>query len=422
MAIRRTSNQRRSPRHGRGHGSIANRRLRFEPLEDRRLLSITVDTLVDENDGVGVGTGTSLREAIAAAAPGDTINFAVTGTINLSIGATNSTKQLSIDKSLTIQGPGAGLLTIKAFDPTPTQKNGDGSRVFTIDDGNAAALSNVSISGLAIAGGDINTAGGAIFTKENLTLANSVVSGNTTTQSSRTAGGAGIYSSAGSTVPNTLSIFGCTFTGNTATTSEGGAVRKRYGSLLIDSSLISRNYATYAGGVSAADGNIIAQIQNCTITQNKATGPLSTLGGGGIVCVNGQLTVSASIISNNSANAGAGIFASKVTTLSVQNSNISGNTSLFRGGGIYANTVTLLTVTDSLFDRNSGSRGGGIASTATTMTLTRTTISANRANGNYCRVCSLGHQSASLTNFFRHRPQFLRAGQISTVQTYRNSV
>jgi hypothetical protein len=42
------------------------RPLRFEPLEDRRLLSITVNTLVDENNGIGVG-GISLRDAIAAA-------------------------------------------------------------------------------------------------------------------------------------------------------------------------------------------------------------------------------------------------------------------------------------------------------------------------------------------------------------------
>src|SRR5437764_14772645 len=70
------------------------RRLRMEPLEDRRLLAtLTVDTLVD---GTGV-PGTSLREAIAAAAANDTINFSVTGTINLI-----STGQLTINKNLTI--------------------------------------------------------------------------------------------------------------------------------------------------------------------------------------------------------------------------------------------------------------------------------------------------------------------------------
>jgi hypothetical protein len=51
------------------------RPLRFEPLEDRSLLSITVNTLADENDGIAVG-GISLRDALAAAVANDTINFA----------------------------------------------------------------------------------------------------------------------------------------------------------------------------------------------------------------------------------------------------------------------------------------------------------------------------------------------------------
>ena len=57
-----------------------------EVLEDRTLLaSFTVDTLVDENDGIGTG-GVSLRDAIAAASDGDDITFSVQGTINLTNG------------------------------------------------------------------------------------------------------------------------------------------------------------------------------------------------------------------------------------------------------------------------------------------------------------------------------------------------
>jgi hypothetical protein len=40
--------------------------MRMEPLEDRRLLSITVNTLVDEQDGSIVDGDISLRDAIAA--------------------------------------------------------------------------------------------------------------------------------------------------------------------------------------------------------------------------------------------------------------------------------------------------------------------------------------------------------------------
>ena len=137
------------------------RRLRFEPLEHRRLLAtITVDTLTD---GIGV-PGTSLREAIAAASANDTINFSATGTINLT-----NLGELVVNKNLTINGPAANLLTINAFDPTPATNNGDGSRVMAVSD-IAASLLNVSISGLTLTGGDSPDAGGGIANAENLAL------------------------------------------------------------------------------------------------------------------------------------------------------------------------------------------------------------------------------------------------------------
>ena len=76
------------------------------------MLSITVNTLVDENDGIGTG-GISLRDAIAAAAPGETINFAPSltsggpATIELAHG------EIAFYKTLTINGPVRGLLTIE---------------------------------------------------------------------------------------------------------------------------------------------------------------------------------------------------------------------------------------------------------------------------------------------------------------------
>src|SRR5262245_41771089 len=85
--------------------------LRFEPLEARRLLAIiTVNTTADENNGTG---NISLREAVGMADTGDTINFSVTGTINLQGGSNFG--QISIGNNMTIQGPGANLLTVKAF-------------------------------------------------------------------------------------------------------------------------------------------------------------------------------------------------------------------------------------------------------------------------------------------------------------------
>ena len=96
--------------------SLYRRRLRLEPLEDRRLLAVvTVTTLadtVDFNDGV-----TSLREAIFATntVPGaDTIDFAPALTAGGPATILLTQGELVITDSLTINGPGADLLTIDA--------------------------------------------------------------------------------------------------------------------------------------------------------------------------------------------------------------------------------------------------------------------------------------------------------------------
>jgi hypothetical protein len=56
------------------------RRLRTEPLETRHLLTITVDTLTDEADGSIIDGAVSLRDAIALAPSGETIDFSAAGT------------------------------------------------------------------------------------------------------------------------------------------------------------------------------------------------------------------------------------------------------------------------------------------------------------------------------------------------------
>jgi hypothetical protein len=162
--------------------SLYGRQLRLEPLEDRRLLAeVTVDTLadtVDLDDGF-----TSLREAIFATnlvGGPDTIEFdpaltaAGAATILLSRG------ELAITDDLTINGPGANLLTIDASgnDPTPDVNNGDGSRIFVIDDSSGAVLKTISISGLSLTGGDVAIDGGAISSLENLTVTACWIIGN----------------------------------------------------------------------------------------------------------------------------------------------------------------------------------------------------------------------------------------------------
>ena len=74
-------------------------------LDDRLAPAVfTVNTLNDDNNGIGDGI-ISLREAIQAAnaaAGADTIDFAVTGTINLN----QSLAAIAVTGPLTIDGPG----------------------------------------------------------------------------------------------------------------------------------------------------------------------------------------------------------------------------------------------------------------------------------------------------------------------------
>ena len=133
------------------------RKLRsLESLESRNLLTIVVDTLVDEFDGSITDGDISLRDAIAAADAGDRITLDVEGEIQLDFFGLGP---LSIDKALEIVGPGAGQLEISG----PFTALGEPQ--ITIDDGNGAVESPVTISGV-----DIDVSGQGLISNETLVL------------------------------------------------------------------------------------------------------------------------------------------------------------------------------------------------------------------------------------------------------------
>jgi hypothetical protein len=346
------------------------RRLRFEPLEDRRLLTtITVNTLVDENDGIGVG-GVSLREAVAAAAPGGTVNFSVTGTISLT---SADTGHIAISKNLTIQGPGSNLLTVKAFDPDPGgTNNSNGRRVFVVDDG-AGTLANVMISGLTLTNADPvvlneNDGGSAILNRENLTLNACVLSGNYSPN------GGSIYSTGGS-----LTINDSTITGNSA--GDGGAVLIQSGSLAVNRSKILNNAATNSGG------GVIARGVPITIADSTLSGNSSDENGGAIYLYQGSLSMSGTTISGNAADnnsdgvgSGGGIY-NLGGSLSIVNSTISGGNTAREGGGIFSSALQAIRIAHSTITGNrvpiiAGVYGGGINS-AGPVTLDHTIVAGN---------------------------------------------
>src|SRR5258706_13164893 len=101
-------------------------------IPSSRAATITVTSTADSGAG-------SLRDAIATASSGDTINISVTGTVTLTGGT------LMISKSLTISGPGASDLAVSGNNE---------ARVFTVNSGATVAISRLTIEkGKASVGG-----------------------------------------------------------------------------------------------------------------------------------------------------------------------------------------------------------------------------------------------------------------------------
>ena len=92
-------------------------------------VTLTVNTNNDVDDGTCDGTHCSLREAILYAASADTVEFSITGTITL-------TGQITIDKNLTISGPGVNQLAVSG---------NNGLRPFYVNTGITAAISDLTI-------------------------------------------------------------------------------------------------------------------------------------------------------------------------------------------------------------------------------------------------------------------------------------
>ena len=223
------------------------------PIVVAHAATITVNTTNDSGSG-------SLRQAIQDAAPGDTINFSVTGTITLISG------ELFIDKNLTIQGP----------DPTSLAISGnDASRVVRIGSGATVTITDITIrNGSAYWGAGIMNSG-------ELKLVNVAVSNNNSESS-----GAGILNY------GPLNLTNVTISGNTASGANplgGGGIAHFGGAATLNNVTISGNKATNTGGVAngGSGGGIsiynpaTLNLNNVTIVNNSASASVAHLGTGG---------------------------------------------------------------------------------------------------------------------------------------------
>ena len=245
-----------------------------------------VTTIDDHDYGVcGTDSGCTLREALNAAngnADVSTISFApeLTG---LTIINTLTTTGLVITQPVTINGPGARLLTISG---------GDANRCLQVTGG------TVVINGLTFAHGASKggVPGGAIqnTTGATLTLNDCVFSQNSVTDS-----GVGIEYGGGVAQLNAgvLNVNRCTFVDNTA--GSGGGLGNFDGTVVVTNSTFTGNSAPRGGAIAStsfAMPSASLDLHSSTVVGNEATGAGN---GGGVAQLGGTVTVTNSIIADN---------------------------------------------------------------------------------------------------------------------------
>jgi hypothetical protein len=341
---------------------------RLEPLENRTVPS-TLTVLNNADSGAG-----SLRAAIQGAHNGDTVVFApaLNGqTITL------TSDQLTINKSLDIEGPGASLLTINGNDT---------NRIFDITEGLTVTVDGLTITHGRANGGNGNAhgagGGGAILNVGSiLSLANDAFSANVSVGSDGPKGGAIATFGSGS-----LTVTDSTFISN-----------------LADGRVKNGPFAEGGAIFSGRDGPNVTVVR-CTFTGNEAIGgdggqvaPGGYAVGaanGGALHVEGSstLTVIDSHFIDNQAIAGSGGSAPKGTNAG------SYNVDCASGGAVVSDDGATLLISGSTFLGNKSiagsnavgasapfaflaSSGGGAVSSEGPVTMTGSTFLANQALG-----------------------------------------
>jgi hypothetical protein len=288
-------------------------------------------TVTNTNDS---GSG-SLRQALADANDGDTINFAVTGTIGLTSG------ELLVSRSITISGPGATNLGVNANAK---------SRVFHIAPGKTVAISALTITNGYAKNQPVLDGGGIYNDHATLTVGNCTISNNSAFRD-----GGGVHNAGAAT----MTLNGCVINANRTGNDGGGVCNDGTGGaaiLGINNSTVSNNTAYHGAGIcndGRMKGATLLQISNTTLNNNSA---------------------------GDDAGAILNVADTKGTAI-LSNCTVSGNSAQSYGGGI--NNLAGLTVSNTTFSGNSANFGASIATgNPVTVSIGDTVLKAGKAGGN----------------------------------------
>ncbi|MEU6093097.1 hypothetical protein ABZ865_41405 [Streptomyces sp. NPDC047085] len=178
-----------------------------------------------------------------------------------------------------------------------------------------------------------------------------------------------------SNLGGTLTVIRSTVRNNSVSNNGGGINNDNGGTLTLDHTTVRDNSAGNAAGGIISNGTL--KLMSSTVSGNSASFV------GGIYNYGGTLTLNSSTVSNNTATASdtGGIFNYTGSTLTLNSSTVSNNTATTDGGGIY-NIGTATLDRSTVRGNTAGNTGGGIRNDGSgSMSLTRSTVVRNTANG-----------------------------------------
>lgn len=333
----------------------------------------TVTSLEDPGDGACTPDHCTLREAIAAAQPGDRIVFkkGLAGTIALTAG------ELFIETDLVIDG--GGVITIVAD---------EGSRV-------ATTSAEVTLAGLTLTGGHPTgtvipvSSGGAVLNFGTLTLESVTLVGNTGSL------GGGIHNGFGAT----LNILRSTITENAATWHGWGGGIYNMGTMRVVLSTISANTATGENPDDGVGGGVYNQGTGSLVVSGSTFAINEAVRGGGIFN-EGSLTLGTSMLLENSAQIyGGGLvnLGSGTVLLTTFSQNFAPGLANAGYGGAISNLGGTLGIRSSTIVRNTGVVGG-IHNTGS-LTLANSIVARNGGFNCVGTFNSLGYNLFQLSPF-----------------------
>ncbi len=289
----------------------------------------------------GACTHTTIASAIAAAASGDTIDIQ---------DPVHTEDAIIVDKSLTFQGQGQSTTIVQA---AATQAAAD-DQVFLVYFGLTVTFRDFTIqNGNAISSGSFSlTTGGGVWINSNAS-ANTTFERMTITNNRSNSSAGGVYVVG---IGGTLSFMDCVISNNEAntasSTADGGGILNQSATdfKMIRCTVNGNACGDDGGGVYVSEVNSVSQFINCTIFDNEAGGGGGSKNlGGGLEFLTGQ--------------------SFELINCTVVENNLTGSAATRDGGGINWDRGSL-TLTNTIVANNTGAISGNDVRDASSGTLT----------------------------------------------------